>query len=635
MSTPNNERSRGARDDAPRGERGDYDNRGGRGPRDDRNRDDRRGGGRYDRDERPRRDDRGRDDRGRGGYQSRDDNRGRGGYQGRDDRRDDKRGGGYQSRDDRGRGGYQGRDDRGGRSFERRDDRDRRPQGRDDSRGGRFDRDDRPRRDDRGRGGYQGRDDSRGGRFDRDDRPRRDDRGRGGYQGRDDRGGRSFERRDDNRGGYRGDRDRRDDRGRGGYQGRDDKRGGGYQGRDDRGGRSFERRDDRDRRPQGRDDSRGGRFDRDDRPRRDDRGRDDRPRRDDRHGGDFKNREDRPRRDAQGRRMQGGGKSGGGYQRRDDNRGGRPQNRHDRPRRDEGRDPDQRPIRRDHAPVRDVKSENQLSKAARERLNALRADYNPRDEDRHAGDPRDTYTDVPGGIRLQKALAAAGVASRRASEEMIAAGRVSVDGQIVRRFGARVDPEASEIRVDDMRVVTAPDKLYFALNKPRGVVSTMWDPEGRPTLADYAGQTAERIFHVGRLDTETEGLILLTNDGDLANRLTHPRYKVIKTYVAKVDGPVPHRVVREIQKGVELDDGPVKVDSFRVVDNDSDQAMVEIRLHEGRKHIVRRLMEAVGHPVADLARTQVGPIDLNNLRLGTMRALSSREVGELYKAAGL
>ncbi|APC38327.1 MFS transporter [Nocardiopsis dassonvillei] len=238
-------------------------------------------------------------------------------------------------------------------------------------------------------------------------------------------------------------------------------------------------------------------------------------------------------------------------------------------------------------------------------------------------------------MRLQKALAAAGVASRRASEEMIAAGRVSVDGQVVRRFGARVDPESSEIRVDGMRVVTAPDKLYFALNKPRGVVSTMWDPEGRPTLADYTGQTEERIFHVGRLDTETEGLILLTNDGELANRLTHPRYKVVKTYIAKVPGPVPHRVVREVQKGVELEDGPVEVDSFRVVDNEPPKALVEIRLHEGRKHIVRRLMEAVGHPVADLARTQVGPIDLNALKLGTMRALTSREVSELYEAAGL
>ncbi|WP_370013528.1 pseudouridine synthase [Nocardiopsis sp. Huas11] len=275
-----------------------------------------------------------------------------------------------------------------------------------------------------------------------------------------------------------------------------------------------------------------------------------------------------------------------------------------------------------------------MSKAARERLSALRADYNPKDED-HLGEDRDSYTDVQGGVRLQKALAAAGVASRRASEEMIAAGRVSVDGEVVRRFGARVDPEASEIRVDGMRVVTAPDKLYFALNKPRGVVSTMWDPEGRPTLADYTGQTAERIFHVGRLDTETEGLILLTNDGELANRLTHPRYKVVKTYVAMVPGPVPQRVVREVNKGVELDDGPVQVDSFRIVDNDAPKAMVEIRLHEGRKHIVRRLMEAVGHPVADLARTQVGPIDLNALQQGTMRALTSREVGELYAAAGL
>ena len=292
--------------------------------------------------------------------------------------------------------------------------------------------------------------------------------------------------------------------------------------------------------------------------------------------------------------------------------------------------------KRDTAPANGPAKESELSKAARERLAALRAEYDPKDEDRDTGEDRDTYVDVEGGIRLQKALAAAGVASRRASEEMIAAGRVSVDGQIVRRFGARVDPRTSEIRVDDMRVVTAPDKLYFALNKPRGVVSTMWDPEGRPTLADYTGQTQERIFHVGRLDTETEGLILLTNDGELANRLTHPRYKVIKTYIAKVPGPVPHRVVRQIQKeGVELEDGPVEVDSFRVVDNEPPKALVEIRLHEGRKHIVRRLMEAVGHPVSDLARTQVGPVGLHTLKLGTMRALTSREVSELYEAAGL
>ncbi|GAB3721519.1 pseudouridine synthase [Nocardiopsis nanhaiensis] len=431
--------------------------------------------------------------------------------------------------------------------------------------------------------GERGDYDNRGGRG-----RRQDDRGRDAR--RDDRrGGGRFER-DDRRSHGRDDR-RDDDRGRGGYRGRDDKRGRDDRRDDRRGGGRFERDD---RRPHGRDDRRDDRRD-------DDRGRGGYRGRDDKRGQD--NRRDNNRRDDRGRRDQRHG---------------------------------QRPVRRDHAaPAGGGKSENQLSKAARERLNALRADYDPRDEDRRSGEPRDTYTDVQDGIRLQKALAAAGVASRRASEEMIAAGRVSVDGQIVRRFGARVDPEVSEIRVDDMRVVTAPDKLYFALNKPRGVVSTMWDPQGRPNLADYAGQTAERIFHVGRLDTETEGLILLTNDGDLANRLTHPRYKVVKTYVAKVPGPVPQRVVRQIQKGVELEDGPVRVDSFRVVDNDDTQAMVEIRLHEGRKHIVRRLMEAVGHPIADLARTQVGPIDLNTLRLGTMRALSSREVGELYKTAGL
>ncbi|WP_345557080.1 pseudouridine synthase [Streptomonospora halophila] len=279
-------------------------------------------------------------------------------------------------------------------------------------------------------------------------------------------------------------------------------------------------------------------------------------------------------------------------------------------------------------------AERDLSPAARARLNTLRSEFDPADEE-SPGDDRDAYADVPGGIRLQKALAQAGVASRRASEELIVAGRVSVDGHTVRRFGARVDPENSEIRVDGMRVVVSPDKLYYALHKPRGVVSTMADPEGRPTLADYTGGTEERLFHVGRLDTETEGLILLTNDGELANRLTHPRYQVVKTYVAKVPGPVPREVVREVRGGVDLDDGPVEVDSFRVVENGEPQALVEVRLHEGRKHIVRRLMEAVGHPVYDLARTQIGPVGIKTLKAGTMRALTAEEVSELYTTAGL
>ncbi|RCV54706.1 pseudouridine synthase, partial [Marinitenerispora sediminis] len=350
------------------------------------------------------------------------------------------------------------------------------------------------------------------------------------------------------------------------------------------------------------------------------RGRDERP---------HRGRDERPRDDRDGR----------GRERAPGGRGGRPG-----PERRGGHRPaDRGPATRESrgpasgagaAASGQGRAERELSRAAQARLRALREEYDPRDDDR-SDEPRDTYADVSGGIRLQKALAQAGVASRRASEELIAAGRVSVDGQVVRRFGARVDPEESEIRVDGMRVVTAPDRLYFALNKPRGVVSTMSDPEGRPTLADYCGQTEERLFHVGRLDTETEGLILLTNDGELANRLTHPRYEIVKTYIVMVPGPVPREVIRELREGVELEDGPVQVDSFRVVDDAGPKALVEIQLHEGRKHIVRRLMEAVGHPVSDLARTQVGPIGLNTLKVGTMRALTSREVSELYTAAGM
>jgi pseudouridine synthase len=186
-----------------------------------------------------------------------------------------------------------------------------------------------------------------------------------------------------------------------------------------------------------------------------------------------------------------------------------------------------------------------------------------------------------------------------------------------------------------MLVVTDADKRYYALNKPRGVVSTMSDPQGRPTLADYTGQTEGRLFHVGRLDTDTEGLILLTNDGELANRLTHPKYQVIKTYIATVPGPVPREKVKAVRAGVELEDGPVEVSSFRVVDNAEPKALVEVELHEGRKHIVRRLLEEVGLPVTNLARTQVGPIGLHTLKSGTVRSLSAREVSELYTAAGM
>ncbi|MEV4300286.1 pseudouridine synthase [Microbispora rosea] len=249
-------------------------------------------------------------------------------------------------------------------------------------------------------------------------------------------------------------------------------------------------------------------------------------------------------------------------------------------------------------------------------------------------DERDT-TEVPGGERLQKVLAQAGVASRRACEEMIGDGRVTVDGQTVRRFGARVDPAKQVIHVDGKRIPTSSETVYYALNKPIGVVSTMDDPEGRPCLNDYVQDLAPRLFHVGRLDTETEGLLLLTNDGELAHRLTHPSYGVQKKYWAKVPGPIPRDLHKVLRKGVELEDGLARVDEFRVVQEHGQQALVEIVLHEGRKHIVRRMLEVVGHRVIDLARIEFGPVKLGRLKPGTIRTLTVQEIGELYAAVGL
>ncbi|MDA0638184.1 pseudouridine synthase [Nonomuraea sp. MCN248] len=249
-------------------------------------------------------------------------------------------------------------------------------------------------------------------------------------------------------------------------------------------------------------------------------------------------------------------------------------------------------------------------------------------------DERDT-TEVPGGVRLQKVLAQAGVASRRACEEMIGDGRVTVDGQVVRRFGAKVDPAKQVIHVDGKRIPTAPDLVYYALNKPIGVVSTMEDPQGRPCLADYVEELAPRLFHVGRLDTETEGLLLLTNDGELANRLTHPSYGVSKKYWAKVPGPIPRDLGRRLKQGIELEDGIAKADDFQVVQEHGQQALVEVVLHEGRKHVVRRMLEEAGHRVIDLARIEFGPVKLGRTKPGTLRALTLREVGELYAAVKL
>jgi 23S rRNA pseudouridine2605 synthase len=239
------------------------------------------------------------------------------------------------------------------------------------------------------------------------------------------------------------------------------------------------------------------------------------------------------------------------------------------------------------------------------------------------------------GIRLQKVLASAGLGSRRACEELIAAGRVEVDGRAVVEQGTRVDPERAVIKVDGMRVSTRLSSVYLALNKPRGMVSTMSDPQGRPCLGDLVGNREQRLFHVGRLDADSEGLILLTNDGELAHRLTHPSFGVPKTYLAEVVGTVPRELGRTLRTGVELDDGLVQVDSFRVVGRSGAKVMVEIVLHEGRNHVVRRLLAAVDHPVQRLIRTAVGPVRLGDLRPGRTRPLNRPEVGELFSAVDL
>jgi len=247
----------------------------------------------------------------------------------------------------------------------------------------------------------------------------------------------------------------------------------------------------------------------------------------------------------------------------------------------------------------------------------------------------DLPLDEDGLIRIQKLLALAGVASRRRSEELMLNGLVEINGEVVSRLGTKVNPVTDVIRVDGRRLPPISEKVYLVLNKPTGVVSTMSDPQGRRTLQDLVADRPERLFHVGRLDTDTSGLIILTNDGDFAHRLAHPSYEVDKTYVAEVEGEVFPRIRKQLLAGVTLEDGPVTVTAARVIEATPAKSLVELVIHEGRNRIVRRLLDHVGHPVTRLTRIQLGPVRLGRLKAGELRELTPDELGSLLDTTGL
>ena len=246
--------------------------------------------------------------------------------------------------------------------------------------------------------------------------------------------------------------------------------------------------------------------------------------------------------------------------------------------------------------------------------------------------PGERTTPQPEPERLQKVLARAGIGSRRASEALIGEGRVTVNGEVA-TLGDRVDPSRDVVEVDGGRVPLDPESRYYALHKPAGVVTTAKDPQGRPTVAELHPE-GPRVFPVGRLDRETEGLLLLTNDGELANRLTHPRYGVEKEYLAEVEGDPGPEAIRRLMRGVELDDGPARAASASRVAGSKGRTAVRLVMTEGRKREVRRMLAGVGLPVRRLVRTRIGPIRLEELGPGETRELEPSEVAALYRESG-
>lgn len=231
--------------------------------------------------------------------------------------------------------------------------------------------------------------------------------------------------------------------------------------------------------------------------------------------------------------------------------------------------------------------------------------------------------------RLQKILSAAGISSRRAAEGMIVEGRISVNGEVVKELGSKADPDRDEIRVDGRLISMEISRVYLMLNKPRGYVTTLKDPEGRPIVRDLLRDIKERVFPVGRLDYDSEGLLLLTNDGDFAQRLQHPKFKTPKRYLVKARGSVTLKDTAAVEKGVKLEDGMFKPLEFKIEGRNPKSTWVYVTIHEGRNRVIRRLFDELGHPVARLIRVGIGEVGLGDLKEGDYRHLKNWEIKKL------
>jgi 23S rRNA pseudouridine2605 synthase len=235
--------------------------------------------------------------------------------------------------------------------------------------------------------------------------------------------------------------------------------------------------------------------------------------------------------------------------------------------------------------------------------------------------------------RLQKIIAQAGLASRRQAEKMILAGRVSINNQVVKLLGSKVNIEKDEIRVDGMLIYADLEKVYVMLNKPSGYVTTLRDPQNRPIVSDLLPTDVVRVFPAGRLDYDSQGLLLLTNDGDLAQRLIHPRFRIPKVYYVKIKGRLSHSEFRALQAGIELDDGIFKFEDVRIAKANEKSTWLAITLRSGKNRIIRRVFEALGHDVAELVRTRIGDLELGNLKTGAHRFLTKAEIKKLFSFA--